>query len=531
MTATSANSALNHPAPNAMRLLWAGFLAILAAGIGFGVRGGILDNWATEFHLTSSVIGEIIGAGFTGFCFGIIISGVIVDKLGYGKIVLVAFLLHVASALVTFAATGNQSPEVARSFLYWGMFLFALANGSLEGVANPLVATLFPKNRTHYLNILHASWPAGLILGGMIGWFLGKGGIFGAEGLNWRIQLGLFLIPTLLYGLAFLGQRFPKSEAAEKGLPFGEMMREIGLPGAALAAYLLVLFFRTDLGLPGWAAWSIGGVLLLTVGVLTRFSLGSLLLFVLYIAHTFLGAVELGTDNWIQNITGNLLTQKEGKILFVWSSSLMFVLRFCSGWIEKNLKLSPIGILLIGSIIGCIGLNLASGITTFASALIALGVYALGKTFLWPTMLAVIGDRFPKTGAVAMSIMGGIGMMSAGLIGSQGLGYAQDRFMVEHLQQTNPELYAAQKVEKSSSFLFFEKVHAVDQKNVVEAKDKPEAERSAEQKTLLDSLIVGSRKTLRADSFLPATMAGIYLLLLIYFRMIGGYKVVQVEEE
>lgn len=209
----------------------------------------------------------------------------------------------------------------------------------------------------------------------------------------------------------------------------------------------------------------------------------------------------------------------------------MFVLRFCSGWIEKNLKLSPIGILLIGSIIGCIGLNLASGITTFASALIALGVYALGKTFLWPTMLAVIGDRFPKTGAVAMSIMGGIGMMSAGLIGSQGLGYAQDRFMVEHLQQTNPELYAAQKVEKSSSFLFFEKVHAVDQKNVVEAKDKPEAERSAEQKTLLDSLIVGSRKTLRADSFLPATMAGIYLLLLIYFRMIGGYKVVQVEEE
>ena len=154
--------------PNAKRLLFAGFMAILAAGIGFGIRGGILANWAADFGFTGGQLGAIGGAGFTGFCFGIIIGGVVVDKIGYGKLVVAAFLFHTLSAFVTFAASKGQSQETAYHFLYWGTFIFALANGTLEAVANPLVATLFPKNRTHYLNILHASWPAGLVLGGLV---------------------------------------------------------------------------------------------------------------------------------------------------------------------------------------------------------------------------------------------------------------------------------------------------------------------------------------------------------------------------
>src|SRR6201999_2351862 len=113
-------------------------------------------------------IGLIGGAGFTGFCFGIIIGGVIVDKIGYGKLVIAAFLFHVISALVTFGATDGMPTKTAFVYLWTGTFLFAVANGTLEGVANPLVATLFPKNRTHYLNILHASWPAGLVVGGLL---------------------------------------------------------------------------------------------------------------------------------------------------------------------------------------------------------------------------------------------------------------------------------------------------------------------------------------------------------------------------
>lgn len=510
-------------APNAKRLLWAGFLAILAAGIGFGVRGGILANWAAEFGFTGAQLGAIGGAGFTGFCFGIIIGGVVVDKIGYGKLVFAAFAFHVLSAFITFAASGGQEQQTAYQFLYWGTFVFALANGTLEAVANPLVSTLFPNNRTHYLNILHASWPAGLVVGGLIGWTLGEGGV------NWKIQLGLFLIPTVLYGLAFMGQKFPKSEAAAKGLKVGEMLKEVGILGAAVACYLLALFFQSALGLPDAVGWVIGGVLLLLVGVLTKFSFGSILLFILFIAHALVGAVELGTDGWIQNITGNILTPAQGKILFVFTSFLMFALRFCAHFIESKLKVSPVGLLLICSVFAVIGLYMVSGVTSFAGAMLALAVYAFGKTFFWPTMLAVVGDRFPSTGAIAMSIMGGIGMMSAGLLGGPGLGYAKDRFTVEHLQATNAALYEANKAETESNFLFLEPVTGLDGTKLSEAQTAEE--KTPEQQELVDASIVGDRKTLKADAYIPAAMAVIYLLLLIYFKMRGGYRPVEISDE
>jgi len=91
-------------APNAKRLLVAGFMAILAAGMGFAIRGGIFNDWVQAFNFTGLEIGLINGAGFTGFCFGIIIGGVIADKIGYGKLVAAAFVFHVVSALVTFGA-------------------------------------------------------------------------------------------------------------------------------------------------------------------------------------------------------------------------------------------------------------------------------------------------------------------------------------------------------------------------------------------------------------------------------------------
>src|SRR5207244_5597659 len=131
------------------------------------------------------------------------------------------------------------------------------------------------------------------------------------------------------------------------------------------------------------------------------------------------------------------------KILFVFTSAIMFSLRFCADFIEKKIGLSPVGILVTCAILACVGLNFVSGIATFAGAMLALAVYAIGKTFFWPTMLAVASDRFPRTGAIAISCMGGIGMMSAGLIGSTGLGYAKDRFAGVELKNANPGVYEA----------------------------------------------------------------------------------------
>jgi MFS family permease len=511
----------NTPAvPNAGRLLIAGFMAILAAGVGFAIRGGIFDNWGAEYGFTAAQLGDIGGAGFSGFCFGIIIGGVVCDKIGYGKLVILAFALHVLSAFVTFTASGGT----AYTSLYWGMFIFAYANGTLEAVANPLVATIYPNNRTHYLNILHASWPAGLVIGSALGWLLDD-----MMKVSWQIQLSLYLIPTVAYGLMFFGQHMPKSEASKQGLSLGEMFKDVGLLGALIVCYLLVLFCQSALGLSAGVAYGIGGVLLIAVAVMTKFSVGSVLLFVLFIVHAMVGAVELGTDGWIQNITGNLFTSEQGKYLFMWTSAIMFSLRFCAHFIEKRLGISPVGLLLICAILASVGLQLASNMTTIGVAFLALAVYAVGKTFFWPTMLAVASDRFPRTGAIAISIMGGIGMLSAGMIGSPGLGYAKDRFATEALSQSSPAALEQYKAEKPSKFLFFSEVAALDGTKLADAQKVEASKRTPEQKAVAEASIAGDRKTLKADAFIPATMAAIYLLLLLYFKTIGGYKTVHIE--
>jgi MFS family permease len=532
---------------NASRLLWAGFMAILAAGVGFAIRGGIFANWGKEYGFTAAQLGAIGGAGFSGFCFGIIIGGVIVDKIGYGKLVAVALIGHILSAFVTFAA---GTPANAYNFLFWGMFIFSYANGTLEAVANPLVATLFPQNRTHFLNILHASWPAGMVLGSIAGWICGDKLQWG-----WKPQLALYLVPTALYAIMFLGQKFPKSEAAAKGSSFVEMFKDVGILGAAVACFLLSKFFASlpfivNTGHGDMIGYAIGGVLMLAAVAMSGFSLGSVVLFVLFITHALVGAVELGTDGWIQNITGNLFNSEQGKYLFIWTSAIMFSLRFCAHWIERTLKLSPVGILFVCAVIACVGLKLASGMETFTVALLALGVYAIGKTFFWPTMLAVVGDRFPQTGAVAMSIMGGIGMLSAGLIGGPGLGYCKDRFAGEELKAKNATVFEEFKAAQPSKFLNIDSTAAVglDGKKLGEANDRLAAIRKdieaakgdlktafdkldPKDRVVIESSITGDRKTLKTDAWIPATMAVIYLLLFVYFKAIGGYKPVHMAED
>ena len=559
--------------PNAQRLLWAGFMAILAAGVGFALRGGIFGSWAAEYGFNASQLGAIGGAGFSGFCFGIIIGGVIVDKIGYGKLVALALIGHIVSAFVTFGAT---SPENAYGFLYWGMFIFAFANGTLEAVANPLVATIFPKQRTHYLNILHASWPLGMVVGALASYALGANGL----DLSWKGQLSFYLVPTVAYAVMFMGQTFPKSEAAEKGADLGEMTKDIGILGGAVVCYLLTLFFAGALGLETITANVIGVILLIATAMVSRlikkpsleslaaiavcalialqaqsalhlsntaglaitialvmglgltmgWTFGSILLFVLFLTHALVGAVELGTDGWIESITGNLFTADQGKALFIWTSAIMFGLRFCAHFIETKLGLSPIGILVTSALLAFGGLQLASGMDSFPIALIALGIYALGKTFFWPTMLAVVGDRFPRSGAVAMSIMGGIGMLSAGLIGGPGLGYAKDRFTAESLQKDAPAAYASAKASSESKFLFLAPVTAVAG-DKLEAAKKAGEKGSADQKAIVAANQAGDRATLKADSFIPLTMAAIYLLLLFYFKSIGGYRALKIEEQ
>jgi len=211
---------------------------------------------------------------------------------------------------------------------------------------------------------------------------------------------------------------------------------------------------------------------------------------------------------------------------------MMFALRFCSHWIENKLKLSPVAILFVCSLFAIAGLFFASGVNGITAAFGAMFIYSIGKTFFWPTMLAVVSDRFPRTGAVAISIMGGIGMLSVGQLGGPGLGYAKDRFTAEHMKDSGQgAILEANKAEKTSKWLGFAEVSALDGKKVGEAKEMAKDKRTPEQNAMVEGEIAGSRKTLRYDALLPVGMAAIYLLLLFYFKAIGGYKPVQIEEK
>lgn len=525
---------------NRMRLLWAGFMAILAAGVGFSIRNGIGGQWASLFGFTGLQVGLIGGAGFSGFCFGIIIGGVIVDRIGYGKLVITAFLLHLLSAGITLIPSAGMAQQSAFLALFIGTFTFSLANGTLEAVANPLVATLFPENRTHYLNILHASWPAGMILGALITLAFGS--------WSWKAQLALYLVPTVIYGFMFFGQKFPQSAASAKGLSLGDMMKDVGMLGGAVAGFFLYLFTRDALGgnilkgLTGndffistnwdYISMAAGVGFLAWVAIITKFAIGHWLLFVLFLAHAIIGSLELGTDSWIEAINGTILSPSEGKILFIFASAMMFGLRFCAHWIEDKLKFSPVTILFVCSIFAIVGLYAASGVTAIGMAFGAMLIYSIGKTFFWPTMLAVVSDRFPSTGAVAISMMGGIAMLSVGQLGGPGLGYGKDRFTAEHMKANGQEaILAANSAEKKSKWLEFEAVSALDGKKLEEAKTTEASKRTPEQKAMAEAEIAGCRKLLRTDAMLPIGMAVIYLLLLFYFKSIGGYKALTISEE
>lgn len=369
-------------------LFWASFFTLIAAGIGFSVRGEILGDWGQQFGFTQSELGTITGGGLFLFGVSIIVLSFLADWIGYGRLMALAFVLHTSSAVVTFAATpvfAAYGKEATFWCLNIGMYLFALGNGTCEAVINPLTATLFPRNKTHWLNILHAGWPGGLILGALIA--LGFNQLPG--GVRWEYKLGMFMAPVLLYGLMMVGRRFPHSEARLSGVDLGTMILTLLSP---------VLLF-------------------------------------LYLLHAMVGYVELGTDSWITNITNTVLANKDLALLaFIWTNLLMFGLRFFAGPIVH--KINPVGLLFVSAVIATVGLwMLGQSFTVTAWAWVgAVTIYGIGKTFYWPTLLGVISERYPKGGALALGFSGGIGMLSAGLLGGPGIGYKQDYFAVEKLQ-------------------------------------------------------------------------------------------------
>jgi MFS family permease len=544
------------------RLFWASFLTLIAAGIGFSIRNGILADWGAQFGFTQGELGRITGGGLTGFGITIIVFSFFADRVGYGPLMAVAFVLHTLSAVVTLAATPvfhAFGKDATYQCLYWGAFLFALGNGTCEAVINPLTATLYPKEKTHWLNILHAGWPGGLILGALLGLLFKLGNV------GWPAQMCVFLLPTFLYGGMMFRQRFPHSEARVHGVTVGRMLEEIGLMGAAVVIALLGLWFSSDvfaaLHWPGSVGWLAGLLLLIVFGLSTKFAMGHWVFAFLLVLHACVGYVELGTDSWIQNITGTILADpKKGQMLFIWTSAMMFALRFFAGPIVH--KISPLGLLLSAAVIAAIGLFCLGNATTGVACVIAATIYGIGKTYYWPTMLGVASERFPRGGALALGSLGAVGTLSAGLLGGPGIGYKQDYFASNHIKEISAAAYARYESDDKRSFLFFPQIAGLDQSKVAtlndggaqlqrdigilgqsgrKLSDDPGLAKlsqwwqaatpfaAADKVPVNEAMLYGGRTALKWTALVPTAMALGYLLLILYFKAIGGYKQVHIE--
>ena len=223
-------------------------------------------------------------------------------------------------------------------------------------------------------------------------------------------------------------------------------------------------------------------------------------------------------------------------------------------------RISPLGLLLVSALLGFAGLQLLSVVEGVVLCVLAATVYACGKTFLWPTMLAVVSERFPKGGAITIGAIGGVGMLSAGLLGGPGIGFQQDYNASTKLKATAPGVFDRYKSDKENSFMGFKvvgldgaKVGVLDDngkdldlaiKNLKDGGKSDEkqeklnswwseasATSAVDKKTVDETVIYGGRQALMLTSFVPLTMAGLYLLLILYFKATGGYKAVHLTNE
>lgn len=480
------------------RLLFVGcFLALIATAFGFVVRGMLINEWGTEFNLTEVQKGEIFGVGLWPFAISIVLFSLVIDKIGYGRAMVFAFVCHVASAIITITATG-----------YWGLwigtFIVALGNGTVEAVINPVVATMFAREKTKWLNILHAGWPGGLVLGGMLAVGLGDA--------DWRLKVGLLLIPAVAYGVILLRCRFPVQERVAAGVSYRDMLGEAGGLGMFIVLSLIFLELCRVFQWPNLAGLGAAAVASAVFGVMVG-SLGRPMFIFLLLVMIPLATTELGVDSWITP----LMEGEMGELglspvwVLIYTSAIMMLLRLYAGPIVH--RLSPLGLLATCSLIAAIGLVALSNVAG-TMIFIAATVYGIGKSFFWPTMLGVVSERFPKGGALTLNATGGVGMLGVGVVGAVFLGYFQDTETVTKLQAQDTALYERVVTDKEWVFGSYSAVNPESLGTLDEA-----------QRATVEGIQTTAQKdALSTAAIFPVLMLLCYLGLALYFRARGGYQ-------
>ena len=502
------NTNQTHEAPNRMLFL-ACFMAIVTTSFSVILRALTLPQWEAEFNLTKTQVGEIAGVGLWPFAISIVLFSLIIDKVGYKNSMIFAFICHVSSAVITFFADGY-------TMLYVGTFIMALGNGTVEAVTNPAVASMFPKAKTKWLNFLHAGWPAGLVLGGIIALLMGPE-------VGWKLKIILVLLPAVAYAIMMLPHRFPVNERVKAGVSYLEMLKEVGIGGALIIVALIIFQIGAVFG------WTTTTNILITAVIVAAFgfyvkSFGQPLFIIMLLIMLPLATTELGTDSWISDLMAPEMAKigiQPGWIL-VYTSAIMVVLRLLAGKIIH--RVTPLGLLAACSIVAAIGLFLLSA-SAGVMILVAATVFGLGKTFFWPTMLGVVAERFPKGGALTLNITGGVGMIGAGVIGAVILGFVQDKTidtsLISYDNANNTALHSTYVTEKKTSI--FGDYQSV---NIAKLSEAP----AEEKKSVITIQDEAKKEALKTVALFPIGMFICYILLMFYFKSKGGYKPVVLTE-
>lgn len=339
---------------NKNRLFLASCLALITTAMTFAIRARLETVFGPEgVGLTLEQIGYAFAPAFFGFTIAMIIGGPLVDLLGIKKITWIAFVTHAVGIVLTFMADSMTSLFIATLFI-------GIGNGFVEAALNPMIASMFPDQKTKMLNRFHVWFPGGIVIGSLVGWL-----VMDVLGLSWQVMVGTLFIPLVLYGVLFFGQKIPVTERVQLGISNKDMFSSVLNP---LFLFMVLCMFLT-------------------------------------------AASELGTTQRIESLLKESVSAPLLVLAFI--NGIMALGRLSAGQVVHKLK--PSGMLLYSAIFTFIGLWLLT-VTSGGMIFVAAAVFAVGVTFFWPTMLGFVAEYLPQTGALGLSIMGGAGMFSVSLV-------------------------------------------------------------------------------------------------------------------
>ncbi|HSI35628.1 MAG: sugar MFS transporter [Phycisphaerae bacterium] len=516
-------------------IFWGCWIALITTAFGFINRMFLLPTWAAEFNLDPAQVGRLAGIGIWPFAVSIIGFSLIIDRIGYKTAMLISFLGYTIWAIMGVSAyyvSQGGNKDAAYQLLYWGSLILGLSNGTVEAYINPVVATIFKREKTKWLNILHAGWPGGLVLAGLI-----MIGIDHSSMKNvWSIKVGMIAIPAVVFLVMLIGVKFPVQERVAAGVSYREMLAEFGIMGALVVGFLITLQLMDFASASGARKLStteyavfiaIGLAIVAGFAAYTK-SMGRGFMFFMIIIMIPLATTEIGTDGWITDVMKDALKDVHAGWLLVYTSAIMMVLRFFAGPVIH--ALSPIGLLATCAVLAIAGLTFLASATTVFLIFVAATLYAFGKTFFWPTMLGVVSDQTPRGGALTLNALGGIGMLAVGVLGFPYIGTLKADKNIDEIAATSAAKSVPGLVQdgtlapaflKDSSIYEIIKYKTVDDAKLAAVTATLPKEKQAE---IAEASKASPQKALGRMAMFPAIMLVGYIILLVYFKSRGGYS-------